>query len=173
MPLFSLAKKPDPVDEQVQAAYKKVLGENPNMQPVTVSPRSGLFGWLTPSMSDATTNPLTGNVTYNPTLMADKTQAQKEQAIAHELSHARDVQNRSLGERLMSLNPFRAVGQTPAGFSRDDPHNNNYMWDPEEMKAFQAERDRANLLRLPNQPDPVTGAQDIHLMRPSIFRARR
>lgn len=137
-------------------AYAKVSKEMPNVRPVTVKPSTSSFltGLFMPRGSQAVTNPFTGNITYNPEALVGQSPEEMEQIIAHELTHSGQVQNmpwyKVIGNMIFdNTNP-------PAG--KQGFFDNNYNWNPNEMEAFQTERNRR-----PNFPDPVYGTRDIVL----------
>ena len=153
-------KKPN-LDEVMQAAFTKVKGEYPNIKPVSISPSdSFLSRCMMPKNSLATTNPLTGNIMYNPAMMEGQSQTDIEQTLAHELRHSQQAQNtpwwKSLYQQIM---PGPGV---PDYVPQNSPLNSPYHWRPAEMDAFQAERDRASKMGL-SVTDPETGAMDIPL----------
>jgi hypothetical protein len=159
------------LDEQAQAALKKVLGENPDIKPVTISPSGGgiLQRLFAPKSSLATTNPFTGNITYDPSQMVGLTQGEVENTVAHELNHSKHFQNMPWYSKIGSvINQTLFDDKPPAqGLSKNSPINSNYFWRPEEMEAFQAERDRTAKNRLTDvYTDPMLGTRDIPLFPP-------
>lgn len=127
----------------------------PDVKKVKVSPRESSFltRFMMPRGATAVTNPFTGNITYNPEVMAGYTPDELEQVIAHELTHVRQTQNTPW---------WKTAGEI---FSM--PFEEEYYKRPREMEAYQAERDRATRLKLPNMVDPVHGTRDIYL-RPEL-----
>jgi len=153
------------LDESMQRALQKVLGEMPDVKRVSATPRGSSFmsKMFMPRGANAVTNPFTGNITYNPEMMQDMNSDELEQTMAHELSHVRQTQNIpwwKIASEILAPDEKVPPGQT---YPKDDP----YYWRPREMEAFQFERDRANRLKLPNQVDPVLGTRDIPL-RPNV-----
>jgi hypothetical protein len=152
-------------DSSMQRAYSKVSKEMPNVKKVNVSPRESslMTRMFMPRGANAVTNPFTGNISYNPEMMRGMNPDELEQTMAHELTHVGQTQNtpwwKTAAEIIM---PDEKVPPGQA-FPKNDP----YYWRPREMEAFQAERDRASRLNLPNPVDPVLGTRDIQL-RPDI-----
>ena len=146
----------------MQRALAKVLGEMPDVKPVTASPSdSSMLGKLMmPRATEATTNPFTGNISYSPTGMQGMQSPEIEQTVAHELTHSRQAQSTPWYKTLFGA--YAPDVKIPAGIKPGSVLDNPYLWRPNEMEAFQAERDRATRLGL-NLPDPVTGARDIIL----------
>lgn len=146
----------------MQRALTKVLGEMPDVKPVTAtaSDSSMLGRMMMPRGAEATTNPLTGNISYSPTGMQGMQSPEIEQTMAHELMHTRQAQSTPWYRTL--LDAFKPDVRVPQGIPSGSIMDNPYLWRPNEMEAFQAERDRATRLGL-NVPDPVTGARDIIL----------
>ncbi len=99
----------------MQRAYAKVSGEMPDVNPVSVSPSSSslLTKWFMPHGANAVTNPFTGNVIYNPDMMQGVDDNERQQIIAHELTHNRQREiekfNKLLGIKLfgMPINQMR------------------------------------------------------------------
>lgn len=157
------------LDESMQRAYQKVLAEMPNIQPTTLSPSDSpmnITGWLMPRNAQAVTNPLTGNVTYNPEAMAGLSPQEQEQTLAHELTHVGQVQSLPYWQRMLDIGKRMFTGDehVPAGIQPNSILDNPYQWRPEEMAAFQAERQRATKMGL-DFSDPVLGTRDIQLRR--------
>lgn len=142
-------------DESMQKAYSKVSGEMPNVKKVKVSPRGSSFltRFMMPRGATAVTNPFTGNITYNPEVMAGYTPDELEQVMAHELKHVEQTQNTPWWKTAAEI------------FNM--PFEEEYYKRPREMEAYQHERDRATRLKLPNMIDPVHGTRDIYL-RPEL-----
>lgn len=139
------------LDESAQRAIAKVRGEMPDVSNVSVNPSSSnmLARFFMPKQSIATTNPFTGNVTYNPDQLTGMSQGEIENTIAHELTHSRQAAAEPFYKVLMNaLNPMRP----------------DYYDRPEELVAFQAEKDRTLAKHL-SVPDPITGNRDIPLPR--------
>jgi len=165
----------------MQRAYQKVSKEMPDVKPVTVSPRGASFmtSMFMPKGAYAVTNPFTGNITYNPDTMADQSQQDMEQTIAHELTHTRQSQGggilghlRDVGDQMVQNVKGIWGGnedKVPAGISPNSPYHDPYYWRPREMAAFQAERDRA-LNQHFSAPDPIDQSRDIMLPGPPIKR---
>ena len=158
--------KPDSnqvLDESMQRALQKVLKEMPDVNPVTVSPSNSslLSRIMMPRNTFATTNPFTGNISYNPEAMQGQSQQMIENTLAHELTHSRQAQQTPWYKTALGL--FTPDEKPPVGnYSNPEP----YYWRPNEMEAFQAERNRARLQKQPDIPDPVYGSRDIQLPSP-------
>jgi hypothetical protein len=146
----------------MQRALAKVLGEMPDVKSVTASPSdSSMLGKLMmPRATEATTNPFTGNISYSPTGMQGMQSPEIEQTVAHELTHSHQAQNTPWYRTM--LDAYKPDAKVPQGITPGSVLDNPYLWRPNEMEAFQAERNRAMRLGL-NMPDPVTGARDIIL----------
>lgn len=151
------------LDDSMQRALNKVLAENPGTKRVSISPSSNslLTKLMMPRGSMATTNPFTGNITYNPEMMQGQSPFDIEQTVAHELTHTRQAQNTPWWKTAASL--FMPDEKVPAGISKDSPLNDPYQWRPHEMEAFQTERDRASRMNAQGYSDPVTGSRDLQL----------
>jgi len=148
----------------MQRALAKVLGEMPDVKPVTMSPSDSsiLSRLFAPKGSMATTNPFTGNITYNPAAMQGQSQDELENTVAHELTHSRQAQNTPWWKTAANL--FKSDVTVPAGINQNSPMNNPYVWRPHEMEAFQTERNRA--MTQPYPVEPILGTRDIQLSRP-------
>lgn len=162
-------KQQPSLDDLMQAAFTKVKGEYPDIKPVDLSPSTSFLSkWMMPKNSLATTNPLTGNIMYDPNMMQGQSQTDIEQTLAHELRHSQQAQQtpwwQSLYQQIM---PGPNV---PPDVPANSPLNSPYHWRPAEMDAFQAERDRAMKNHL-SVTDPETGAMDIPL--PSMKTRQR
>ena len=153
------------LDESMQRAYAKVAGEMPDVQKITVSPSTSslLTRFMMPRGANAVTNPFTGNITYNPDMLQGVDDNERQQILAHELTHVRQTQNQPwykiLGN-IMNQNITRE-DTPPPGVS--SVLNDPYYWRPNEMEAYQTEKDRAQRLNYPNYADPMTGGRDINL----------
>lgn len=152
---------PNELEKKVQAARAKVLAEMPDVKPVSVGPSNSILSTLLgiPRQAVAVTNPFTGNVSYNPELLGSMNQDELENTLAHEFTHSRQAQNTpwlSTVKRMFMPN----TNAPPKGAT--GPYDTPYYWTPEEMQAFQTERDRTSRLKL-NVSDPVYGSMDIPL----------
>lgn len=153
---------PNELEKRVQAARAKVLGEMPDVrQDVSVSPTNQFMDRILgiPRGTVATTNPFTGNVSYDPTLLGGMGQDELENTLTHEFTHTRQQQAEpwyKVAQKMFLPHP----NYVPEGAK--GPYDNNYYWNPEEMQAYQAERDRASRLKQ-NVSDPVYGSMDIPL----------
>lgn len=152
------------LDESMQRALAKVQAENPSTKKVSVSPSDAPSNFITrmmmPRGSMATTNPFTGNITYNRDAMQGQSPFDMEQTLTHELTHTRQTQDTPWYKIASSL--FAPDEKVPAGISPNSPLNDPYQWRPREMEAFQNERDRATRMGKPIS-DPVLGSMDIPL----------
>jgi len=139
---------PNELEKRIQAAKTKVLGEMPDVNPVSVSPSAGILDKLLGMRRNimAITNPFTGNVSYNPSALEGQSDTDLEQLLAHELTHSRQAQNTPWYQTAM--NAFMPQG--------------SYNQRPYEMEAFQNEKNRAIAQHL-SMSDPITGATDIPL----------
>lgn len=135
------------IDEAMKRTFAKVSAEYPNTKPVTMTPYNAIEKFLAPSDAVAITNPFTGNISYNPFMMQVMSPDDREQTVAHELTHSRQAQ-----ETPWYRTALRALMP-----------QEEYKMRPGEMEAYQAERSRANRLDLRNLADPQTGATDIQL----------
>jgi len=138
-----------PIDDAVARALLKIHGEMPDVNP-TVTPSTGsiLTRFLMPRGSLAVTNPFTGNITYNPEAMQGMNQNEIENTLTHEMTHSRQAQTTPFYQVL-----FNALKQgLGMGYS--------YNQRPEEMEAFQAERNRTLAQHLPWMRDPQSGMGD-------------
>lgn len=130
-------------------------------QSVSVSPTNQWMDRLLgiPKGTVATTNPFTGNISYDPTLMGAMGQDELENTLAHEFTHTRQQQAEpwyKVAQRMFMPHP----NMVPQGATGQ--FDTNYYWNPDEMEAYQTERDRASRLKQ-NVPDPVYGSTDIPL----------
>jgi|SRR5882672_7624015 len=142
----------------ILAAIKKVKGEQPDQADTSVEPR-GLFGRLLGGNSQATTNPFTGSISYNPEALNKLSPPELENLMVHELTHSRQVQQTPYLQRLGSVMQSMIPGIG----------NEDYYQRPREMEAFQAERNRS-MQQGQSVPDPASGATDINLPAPSPRR---
>jgi hypothetical protein len=147
----------------MQRAYSKVSKEMPHVKKISVTPSTSgtLSKIFTPRGANAVSNPWSGNMIYNPDMMGDMGQFDKEQVIAHEMVHTGQMQDmpwyKKIGEMLFNR------GNVPEGIPATSNLNNPYYWRPHELEAYQAERDRATRLKIPNYVDPITGGRDYSL----------
>jgi hypothetical protein len=159
------------LDESMQRAYQKVSGEMPNVKPISVSPSNSslLTKVFTPRGANAVSNPFTGNMTYNPSMINDMgySQFDKEQILAHEMTHTAQTQDmpwyKKLGDIFGQQTNELMHNTVPKEISENSVLNNPYYWRPHEQEAYQAERDRATRLHTPNYVDPIFGTRDIQL----------
>lgn len=124
----------------MKRVFQKVQAEMPDVKASAPNPNPNL------AMNIAgRTDPLTGNVDYNPFLMQTMSPDDREQTMAHELTHVKQRQEHPIMSLLKSFMP-----------------QGDYQNRDNEMEAFQAERNRSLAHRL-SVPDPQTGATDIQL----------
>lgn len=159
------------LDESMQRAYQKVAGEMPGVKPITISPSSASLATkiFTPRGANAVSNPFTGNMTYNPNMINEMgyNDFDKEQIIAHEMTHTAQTQDMPWYKKLGDI-WSQQMGETlhntvPKEIPQNSVLNNPYYWRPHEQEAYQAERDRAARLHTPNYVDPILGTRDIPL----------
>lgn len=140
-----------PSPDWMQQAIRKVRGENPDMARTSIQPGGFISG---PAMhglnASGLTNPFTGNIYYDPSSYERMQPNERENALTHELMHSRQITDQSYLARLMNLGK--------QFFTSPEP----YYERPNEMQAFQSERNRSLNLGL-DMPDPVTGKRDIQL----------
>lgn len=147
----------------MQRAYSKVSKEMPDVKKISVSPSSSslLSKVFTPRGANAVSNPWSGNMIYNPDMMGGMNQFDKEQVIAHEMTHTKQMQDmpwyQKIGEMLFNR------GNVPEGIRKGSNLDNPYYWRTHELEAYQAERDRARRLKTPDYVDPITGGRDYSL----------
>lgn len=167
-----LKEKKKPLNDSMQEAYSKVSKEMPDVKKISVSPSDSLLSkFLMPRGSDATSNPFTGNVTYNPKMMEPYDQFNREQVMTHELTHTSQAQKRGIPWHKLLTAIFEKDEKVPSGIGKN--LNKPYHWKPDELEAFQAERDRARRLKTPNYADPMTGKRNIVLPPSSAVTKKR
>jgi len=161
----------------MQRAYAKVIAEYPGTKKVQVYPSdSSLLTKLAMSKrAYAVTNPFTGNIAYNRDTMADQSQQDMEQTMAHELAHVRQMQDTpwyghlaEVGNQMLQNVKSLWGGnedKVPEGIRPSSPYNDPYYWRPREQEAFQVEKDRALKMGL-SGPDPMDYSRDIQLPGP-------
>jgi len=152
----------------MQRTLQKVLGQMPDVNPVTIGPSGGMNSLMMPKNALATTNPFTGNISYDPSMMAGQSPDEMGNTVAHELTHSRQAQNTPWYQKVMDM--FHPGNDTPpAGLPSGSVLNNPYYWRPSELEAFQTERNRQ--MTQPYPTDPVYGTRDINLVKgPSRMR---
>jgi hypothetical protein len=156
------------LDDSMQRALQKVLGQMPDVKPVSIGPTSGFTGFMTPKNALAVTNPFTGNISYSPEMMTGQSQDEMENTAAHELTHSRQAQQTPWYQKVLGM--FSPGNDTPpAGLPSGSVLNNPYYWRPSELEAFQTERNRQMNQAYP--VDPVYGTRDVNLVKgPSRMR---
>ena len=129
------------IDEAMKRVLAKIQAEMPNVRPTALSSNPKL-----PTNVAARTDPLGGSMEYNPFMLQTMSPAERENTVAHEMTHVKQQQEtpflRQLYNQIM-----------PQG---------DYNTRSNEMEAFQAERDRS-LRNHFSLPDPQSGATDIQL----------
>lgn len=149
-----------PSQSYISKLYEKVAKEYPNVQHVNVAeqpkPNNDTYAY---------TNLTNKNIFYNPGTMAQIDPMRQEGVMAHEIEHVRQLQNETPWETFKDrasqlLNNITGSG-VPKGYT-GTRLNDPYYWDPHELQAFQADKDRATRLHY-SVPDPMTGATDISL----------
>lgn len=135
----------------------------PGIKPISVTPSTSgtLSKIFTPRGANAVSNPFSGNMIYNPDMMGGMNQFDKEQVIAHEMTHTGQMQNMPWYQKIKEMLFNR--GNVPEGIPATSNLNNPYYWRDHELEAYQAERDRATKLKYPWYQDPITGGRDIML----------
>ncbi len=126
------------LDQQIAAAKAKMGTEMPDVANTPIQPM-GTIGGLASGALDkinggttlAFTNPLTGNIKYNPAALQGQPQSAIEDLLAHELTHTRQAKSQSLLGR---------IGEAAKSFVTPGvPYGQN----PNELEAFQTEANRA------------------------------
>lgn len=154
------------LDDSMQRVLQRVLGQMPDVNPVTLSAGSPNPISM-PRGAMATTNPFTGNIRYNPEMMQGQSPDEIGNTVAHELTHSRQAQNTPWWRTAMSL--FQPDVKVPQGITPGSTLDNPYVWRPSELEAFQTERNRQ--MMQPNPVDPIYGTRDINLVKgPSRMR---
>lgn len=136
-------------------AIKKVKQEMPDQSQTSVEP-SGFLGKFLSRGANASTNPFTGNVSYNPEVMQKMSPDEMENTFAHELTHSRQIQAKPWMQRFTDVGRSMLPGFLGGG-------DEEYYQRPREMEAYQAEKNRTSRLNLRGMQDPMTGARDINL----------
>lgn len=160
---LGLVSTPNPNDELMRQKVEKALAVvRPEMTDVAnrkvTSSKDSLIGrMLMPSNAYAITSPWTGNITYSPDMMKDMTQDEIENTIAHELTHSRQFANQGIMGTIKNM-LTKPKAATSGGFL-----GSSYYWNPDELEAFQTEKDRQVRLKQAWPRDPMTGQGDIML----------
>lgn len=167
--LFS-SSTPDPaLDSSMQQAFSQAQKEMPDVASVKLSSSSPSdFGSIMPANADAYTNPFTGNVSYNPEIMRQRTPDDAVGTMAHELTHSRQAQQTPWYQAAYNL--LKPDVQVPAGIPKGDVLDKPYLWRPNELEAFQTERNRQ--MNQADPRDPVYGTRDINLPLSGLKNAR-
>lgn len=148
----------------MQAALTRALSKMPGVQRPLLMPSNDnvIAQMVSPRDAYARTGRYTGHILYNPDTVKGLSDNEKEDIMTHELTHTRQAQQTPWWK--MAYNTFAGNNNPPAGLPASSPLNSPYQWNPLEMEAFQAERNR-NMLT-PGYSDPQTGARDIPLPSP-------
>jgi|SRR5215467_3173435 len=145
----------------MQSALTRALNKMPGVQrPILMPSSDNILTRSIPGDFEARTGRYTGHILYNPDAVAGKSPQEMDDLMTHELTHTRQAQTTPWWRQLMNTYSNRP----PAGLPANSPINNAYSWNPQEMEAFQNERNQ-NVLT-PGYSDPQTGARDIPLPRP-------
>ena len=143
-----------PSPDWMQQAIKKVRGENPDVANTSIQPAGPISQpYLSHANASATANPFTGSIYYDPASYEKMSPDIRENALTHELMHSRQIGDQSYLARLMTFGKNFFTSPEP------------YYERPNEMGAFQAERDRSLSHHL-DVPEPTTGRTDITLPSP-------
>lgn len=133
----------------INSVLARVKAEMPGAAGVDVQPfgivgsaLAGLRSALGGGQVQAITNPFTGSVSYDPSVVQGMDETEAGDMLAHELTHSKQAQGRSY---LDTIKGFFAPG--------------SYGQDPNEMEAFQVEHQRqARQGRTPGPSPSFTGA---------------
>jgi hypothetical protein len=148
-----------PSSSWMEEAIRKVRGENPDVANTSIEPAGMISGPILKGLgASGITNPLTGSIYYDPAAYQGMNPGLRENSLTHEMTHSRQIGNQSYLDRLMTFGKSLLPSSTP------------YLERPNEMGAFQSERDRSLRLGL-DTPDPVSGARDIQLNKPRKKKA--
>lgn len=166
---------PDQLDQRIQAAYNKVKQEYPDVSGVNVSPSNSLIAqYLSTPNTYATTNPMTGNIYYNPQMMSNMNDDQMQSIMAHELTHSKQVQSNPWYKNMWNV-ITGSDPEVPQGM-QNTSLGTPYYWKPNEMEAFQAQKDRMIKNRQSPYNNPTTAHGDIYLPMetgPSFMRGNQ
>jgi hypothetical protein len=129
------------IDEAMRRVLAKIQAEMPGVKPTSLTADPKL-----PMNVAARTSALTGSMDYNPFVLQTMRPEERENTIAHEMTHVKQQQDTPFFRQLLNqVMPQGAYGQRS-----------------NEMEAFQTERDRS-LRNHYSVPDPQSGATDIEL----------
>jgi len=145
----------------MQSALTRALSKMPNVQrPILMPSNDNIVSkFMSPRDAYARTGRFTGHILYNQDAVKDLSDDEKEDVMTHELTHTKQAQTTPWYK--MAWNTLTNNTNPPAGLPASSPINNSYSWNPLEMEAFEAERQR-NILKA-GYSDPQTGARDIQL----------
>jgi hypothetical protein len=129
------------IDDAMKRVLAKVAAEMPDVKNPRLESNQKL-----PMNIAGRTDPLSGKMDYNPFVLQTMSPDERENTVAHEMTHVKQAQDTPFFKRLID----QIMPQGPYN-QRDN-----------EMAAFQAERDRSLSHHL-SVPDPVSGATDIQL----------
>lgn len=155
-----------PADDAMQHTVTNVSRDMPDVRPVTMTAGAPIVGM--PRGALAVTNPFTGNISYDPAAMQTLTPDEVGNTVAHELTHARQAQTTPWYQTALGL--FSRDANVPSGVTPGSVLDNPYEWRPNELEAFQTERDRQ--MRQADPVDPVYRTRDINLPASSALRKR-
>lgn len=140
----------------------------PDVSGVDVSPSGWLYNKIMmPRGSIATTNPLTGNITYDPSAVQGLNDDELQNVMAHEMTHSRQAQTTPWYQTL--YNQYFGGSSVPSS-EKGRPLDNPYFWHPAEQEAFQTERNRMFNQHQPFPHDPMTQQPDIFLPNEKVMR---
>lgn len=134
---------------------KKVKQEMPDQAATSVEP-SGFLGRFLSRGANASTNPFTGSVSFNPDMMDKMSPDEMENTFTHELTHSRQVQDTPFLSRFGNVAKSMLPGFLGGG-------DEEYYQRPRELEAFQAEKNRTLSHNLRDMPDPMNARRDINL----------
>ena len=143
-------------------AIQKVKKEMPDQAQTSIEP-SGFLGKFMSRGANASTNPFTGNVNYNPEAMQFDSPEENENTFAHELTHSRQIQAKPYLTRFTDVAKSMLPGFLGGG-------EEDYYHRPRELEAFQAEKDRTSRMGLRGMPDPMTNRGDIELPKDNLMQ---
>jgi len=133
---------PSSVEQKIALARQKMMSEMPDVADKTnIGPMNWLEKAIVPSNAVAVTSPWTGGISYNPSMMEGRAQNDIDSDLAHELTHTRQIKSQSIPQRFLS------------GLKNAFSPSSDYNWRPNELEAFQTEKDRALKLGLSQEGD--------------------
>jgi hypothetical protein len=161
--LALLTQRTADADPRMAEIIAKVRQQMPDVADASIEPMGMVGSFLAPGGAMAVTSPF-GGVTYRPEAMKSLSDPDAADAIAHELTHVRQVRNHSFGQKTLG-GVFEGLKNT-FGFGLP------YGQRPDELEAFQTESNRQ--LAEHRSPNPRPGFNtdewqtlgDIHLQAP-------